>query len=1290
MTATPLLEEQLGVWYAQRLAPDSPAFNTGQVLFLEGRLDVAALERAVAMLGAEAEALRLRFDETPQRPCQIAGAPAPQLAHRSLEGADDAAAMAAFEAEARVPFDLAAGPAAAFTLWRLGPSRHALTQKLHHLIADGYANLLVTNRLAALYGAQAAGRDPGRPLAPLSRRAEADAAWQADPRRAAERDWWHARLDGMGAVGSPSGQEARPAGPWFHRSELALPPGVSARLCALAERAGIGWPDALTALCAAYLARFSPDRDCVPGIPLMNRMGPKAARVLASLVNILPWRAPLDPQAPLPDWLAAAGADLALLRRHGRYRGESLRRETGRLGGGRRLYGPLINVLPFEPCPRIEGLDTRLEILGAGAVEDMTICFRGTGVAGLRLQVDTNPGLYCAAATAAHAERLRAFLTAAAGAERLADLPSLTPAEHRAHVETRNRTAHPVPATTLAALIAQGLAEEPERPAVVFGDTVLSRAELDRRSLALAADLAARGAGPGTRVAVALPRSADLIVALLGVLRAGAAYVPLDPEDRSARSRDMLERAAPELVLAERGYAPDGLPVLSPADWPAAPRQALPAGPAPDDPAYLLYTSGSTGRPKGVVVSHDAIVNRLLWMRDAYAIGAGDRILQKTPATFDVSVWEFFLPAISGATLVVAPPGAHRDPRALAGLIRQAGVTVAHFVPSMLALFLDVPEARGLRLRHVFASGEALPADLARAFHERIAARLHNLYGPTEAAVDVTFREATGTETGASVPIGRPVWNTRTYVLDDALRPVPDGVPGRLFLAGRQLAQGYHGQPELTAERFLPDPFHPGERMYDTGDIVTADATGALTYLGRADGQVKLNGVRIETGEIEAAALATGTVRQAAAGLWQDAAGSAHLTLWAVPAPGEDAASIRRALTAALPPLLQPGLVACLDALPLSPSGKLDRRALPAPSRTVAARRGLAAGTETLLGRLYGEILGLSDPAGPRTDFFAAGGDSLAAMRLCLAIETETGRDPGLGTLIETPVLSDLARRLDRQAAADHGLGPVLRLPGAGPGTVIAVHPAGGLGWCYRALARELPGLRVIALQSPLLDPGRPDPQSLSQLAADYADLAEDLVPEGPVSLIGWSLGGIIAHAMAAEFEARGRDPGRLCLLDAYPSECWRNEPEPDDGAALRAILAVAGFDPEAHRDLQDVAAVLGFLAARGHPLAALPPQAAAGVIRAVRATNRLVRGHREPVIRGTVRHVHARLEHLRTGFAPDLWLPYCGRLETLSLECHHREMIAPAQASRIASFFSAPATHREAQLQTGHKIRTY
>lgn len=1312
--AAPLTEAQAGLWYAQRLDPANPIFNTGHYHDIRGPLDVAAFRRAVDTTVAEADALALRIGEEAEGPVQsLDESLRPWLEVIDLTTLPDPEAAA----RAAMARDMAAAGGerlAAMRLYRLGPQRFFWYQRVHHLAVDAFGAALLARRVARLYAEASrqgpagveAGADP--PLPGFTLALEEDAAYRASSRRAQDAAYWRDALRGLGEVVSlsplPPAAQAGASAHFVHRHAMPIGQEVEARLQQLAAEADIPWPDVLAALIGAYCQRHAGAEESVVGIAFMARLGSRAARVPAMLMNVLPLRLRLDETAPFGTVLAEVARQLTRLRRHGRYRGEQIRRDLGRLGGGRRLHGPIINLLPFEERLVLPGLAAELHILGTGPVEDITFNIRG-GAAGLRLEIEANPTLYEAADLAGHAARLRHFLGAALAAPSLAvpslaapflaEVPTVTPGEAEWLVHGLNATAHPLPETTLAALIEGRMADSPEAVAVLEpGGRRLSYAALQERSAGLAEALRRRGIGRGDLVAVMLDRSLELMIALVAVLRAGAAYLPLDaghPPERVAR---VLASARPALALAPAAapHLAGHMPLLPPEDWPRFPTRPLPPGPAPQDAAYAIFTSGSTGEPKGAVIGHRAIVNRLEWMRAQYGIGAADRILQKTPATFDVSVWEFFLPLLSGATLVMAPPGAHRDPAAMAALIRSEGITTAHFVPSMLAAFLAEPASRGLSLARVFCSGEELTAALRDRFHATLRADLHNLYGPTEAAVDVSHWNAGPEDRSSPVPIGFPVWNTRLYVLDERLRPVPPGVTGHLFIAGVQLAEGYLGQPALTAQAFIPDPFHPGQRMYRTGDLARLRRDGAIVFLGRSDQQLKLRGLRIEPGEIEAALSASPMVAQARVIARQDGSGEKRLVAYLVPGPAYDPAALRAHVAARVPDYMVPAAFVALDALPVNSSGKLDRAALPQPEFGGTAGRAPQTATEMRLAGLFAEVLGLPR-VGAEEDFFELGGHSLLAVTLARRLRESFGRDPGLGAIFENPTVARLAPLMEGTGEADHGLGALIRLrrqhgQDETRPPLFTIHPAGGIAWCYATLARALsPGRDVYGLQAPQLEGAAP-PDSLEALAARYVETILPAAGEGPVHLLGWSVGGIIAQAMAARLQALGHRVGLLALLDAYPSDCWRAEPEPDEAAALRALLAIAGHDPEAHPELRDRAAVVAFLRRGGSPLGQLPGSVLDGVVRVVEGNNRLVRAHHHTRYDGPALHVRAALDHAGRDIRPEFWAPYVGRLEVIDIPALHAELPGAAATSRIAPLLAAAMTRREAPAESGARDR--
>ncbi|MDX6805087.1 amino acid adenylation domain-containing protein [Terrihabitans rhizophilus] len=1284
----PLTDAQEGLWTAQRLEPDNPIYNTGQMVELDGPLDRAAFARAVETALVEAEALRVRMVEASGGVLQQVQSGGFELCLVDLSGEKDAEAIA----RARISADMARSldPArdrlAAETLYVVSPDRHLWHQQIHHAVIDGFGTALLTARIAELYAALVENREPGAALPPYGPVVADAEVYARSEKRAMDRAFW---LETLAAAPDVIGMASGTAltGPTFHRAAATLPAEAEEALHALSREARLPWPDVLVALTGAYVRRHTGAEEAIIGVPSMNRMGSAAARVPCMAMNVLPLRIGGDESLPVREFAALAAKALLKARRHGRYRSEQLRRDLGLVGGGRRLFGPLINVLPFEQRLDLPGVSARVTALGTGPVDDITFTFRaGAGGRALTLEVDANPGLYTAEGVAAHARRLAAFVAAGLEARTLAEVPIATPDEARHLIHAVNATEHEVPRTTLVALIEKVMAAHPEAGALETAEEVLSYGDLDRRSMAMARRLALMGVRRGNVVAVGLRRSADFVLTLLAILRAGAAYLPLDIEHPPERIATIVTSAAPRLLVTDAGsglLVPEGTLVVTPDFADVHDRIALDP-PGPDDAAYVIYTSGSTGTPKGVVVEHDAIVNRLEWMRTVYGIGPADRVLQKTPATFDVSVWEFFLPFLSGATLVVAPHGAHKDPEWLAEVIRAHGVNVLHFVPSMLQAFLAEPAAAGIPLRLVFCSGEELPAATRDRFHALIDAELHNLYGPTEAAVDVTHWPATRDDRSVPVPIGYPVWNTAMYVLDGSLRPVPAGVAGDLYIAGRQLARGYLGRPDLTAERFLPDPYRPGGRMYKTGDLAHWRDDGALVFLGRSDHQIKIRGLRIELGEIEAVLAGAPGVGQVAVIAREDRPGDQRIVAYVVP---RDAAgdALRKAAAARLPDYMMPTAFIGLDELPVTANGKLDRRALPAPEVTTAAGRAAESPTEQAVAALFAEVIGLDGTVGADDDFFDLGGHSLLAAELMLRLRADWHQRIGLGALFEHSTVARLAAFLDTLAGEDpeagQGLGsPIpLRRGDANVPALFAVHPAGGLSWCYSRLARALPpGRAVWGLQSVGIDPDAATPDTLDAMAASYVAEMRAVQPIGPYHLVGWSIGGIIAHAIAQQLEADGEQVGVVAMLDAYPADRWRLRPAPEANSALKALLHIAGHDPSELDGPLTREAVLGFLAKSGHPLALLGERALEGVVRVVDSNNRLVRGHHHGKIASRVLYFRAALDHAGEDLHPEQWAPYVAALDVHDVPALHPHLVGPEATALIAPVLATALVKRD------------
>nr|APD71949.1 non-ribosomal peptide synthetase 2 [Streptomyces sp.] len=1282
VTELPLTAAQSGMWYAQALDPLSPAQNTAECLEIDGKVDPELFAAALRQVVAEADSLRVRVEDTPDGPRQhIAGTVELPLTVRDLRGAKDAEeqAEAWMRADLTEPFDLAAGPLFRHALFRVGERRWLWYQRIHHLVMDGFGYSLLVRRTAEVYSALARGDRPGpRTFRALADLVADDAEYRSSEAFAADRAHWAQAFADRPEAPRLAGRGALPSRT-FRRRTTYLPPRTTEGLRGLAARCRATWPDVLIAAQALYTSRATAQSDVVLGLPMMGRMGSVALRVPGMVMNVLPLRLTVSPDATFAELVRQVVLGIREVRRHQRYRYEDIRRDLGLLGEMRGLVGPLVNVMPFDYGVDFAGAPTRARNLSAGPVDDLTVnIYDRTDGHGLRIDHDGNPALYEDAELAAHQERFLHLLDRLATTD--AQLPLAahgiaTPAEHALVVEEFNHTDRKLPPTTLIGPIESRAARTPDATALVYGDTALTYAELNAQANRLARHLQTLGARPGAVVAVSVPRSVELIVSLLAVLKAGAAYLPLDPDYPEQRLTYMLQDAAPVCAVTDRaGRLPedtgtplvvlDGLDV-STHSWVNPPRALTPT-----DPAYVIYTSGSTGRPKGVVVPHAAIYNRLRWMQHAYGLGAEDRVLQKTPSSFDVSVWEFFWPLRQGATLVVAEPGGHKDPVYLARLIREQAVTTCHFVPSMLQVFLAEADATACEsLRRVFCSGEALPRETANAFGRTLpGARLHNLYGPTEAAVDVTYHACAPQGTGP-VPIGRPVWNTRLYVLDAALQPCPPGIPGELYLAGVQLADGYLNRAELTASRFVADPFGPsGSRMYRTGDLARWTEQGEVEYLGRTDHQVKLRGQRIELGEIEAALAAQDGVDGACALVLDD-------RLVGYVTGGADPAAVRAALARELPEHMVPAAVVALDAFPLSPNGKLDRRELPAP--VFAGGEGTrrpASPREEALTRLFAEVLGV-EQAGPDDAFFDLGGTSLLAVRLVARVREELGAELTIGSLFEAPTPAALAARLDSVAttsASGDALDVVLRLRAeGGRPPLFAFHPAGGISWCYAGLSARLgPGQPVYGIQARGLVHDEPLPSTLQEEAADYVERIREVQADGPYRLLGWSVGGILAHTVAVLLQEAGEEVELLALLDAFPAEQWRERPAPEEGDALTAVLRMAGFDRTDERTKDDV---LATLRRAGSPLAGLGDHTLSKIVDIVPNHARMMREHQHRSYEGDLLFFTAAAPRAEDWLTREAWRAHVtGAVVNHDLDCTHPQLMRDRHLDDIAAHLAA------------------
>ncbi|RPT94566.1 non-ribosomal peptide synthetase, partial [Pseudomonas aeruginosa] len=996
----PLSHAQQRMWFLWKLEPESAAYHLPSVLHVRGVLDRAALQQAFDWLVLRHETLRTRFEEVDGQARQTILANMPlRIVLEDCAGASEATLRQRVAEEIRQPFDLARGPLLRVRLLALAGQEHVLVITQHHIVSDGWSMQVMVDELLQAYAAARRGEQPT--LAPLTLQYADYAAWHRawldSGEGARQLDYWRERLGAEQPVLELPADRVRPAqaSGRGQRLDMALPVSLSEELLACARREGVTPFMLLLASFQVLLKRYSGQSDIRVGVPIANRNRAEVERLIGFFVNTQVLRCQVDAGLAFRDLLGRVREAALGAQAHQDLPFEQL---VDALQPERNLsHSPLFQVMYNHQSgerqdAQVDGLHIESFAWdGAAAQFDLALDTWETPD-GLGAALTYATDLFEARTVERMARHWQNLLRGMLENPQASvdSLPMLDAEERYQLLEGWNATAAEYPLQRgVHRLFEEQVERTPTAPALAFGEERLDYAELNRRANRLAHALIERGVGADRLVGVAMERSIEMVVALMAILKAGGAYVPVDPEYPEERQAYMLEDSGVELLLSQSHLK---LPLaqgvqridLDQADaWLENHAENNPAielnG---ENLAYVIYTSGSTGKPKGAGNRHSALSNRLCWMQQAYGLGVGDTVLQKTPFSFDVSVWEFFWPLMSGARLVVAAPGDHRDPAKLVELINREGVDTLHFVPSMLQAFLqDEGVVSCTSLKRIVCSGEALSADAQQQVFAKLPqAGLYNLYGPTEAAIDVTHW--TCVEEGKdAVPIGRPIANLACYILDGNLEPVPVGVLGELYLAGRGLARGYHQRPGLTAERFVASPFVAGERMYRTGDLARYRADGVIEYAGRIDHQVKLRGLRIELGEIEARLLEHPWVREAAVLAVDGRQLVGYVVLESEGGDWREALAAH--LATSLPEYMVPAQWLALERMPLSPNGKLDRKALPAPEVSVA-QAGYSAprnAVERTLAEIWQDLLGV-ERVGLDDNFFSLGGDSIVSIQV--------------------------------------------------------------------------------------------------------------------------------------------------------------------------------------------------------------------------------------------------------------------------------------------------------------------
>ncbi|KAF0210202.1 MAG: dhbF [Methylocystaceae bacterium] len=1294
----PALPLQEGLLFHARLGVQASRYNAISRFDFEGPLDVERLKDALEMLlrrhpqlaavfdvqqGAALQILPLLDEGSslrhwPWKRCNLDACDEQQQVDEldRLERAELDQDFLGAEAQERMM--------AQATLVRLAGDRHVLVICSHHLIGDGWSSTIMLRELLGAYA--------GHALPPLT------PDYPTVVRRLTSRDPAPARLAWREALQGVAPtllfEDTKRFGA-IHELPLNLRPGFLEELEALRRSRGLTLNTLMQGVWGAFLATMTGRNDVVFGSPMSGRSeaieGVEAH--IGLFTNTLPVRLRLRPDQPLLEQLAhVQQRQIRLLEHDGVGLGE-----IQRLCGVSNLFDTLLVVENYPEDANLFAADFGgLRCVGARnrGYTHYPLTLMVLPGRELELRLEYREGVKEPERIARRVTRLLEQIVDRPDAP-LSAMDVLLPEERDllARVNATKVANYP---STLCELLADQAQCTPDAIALVDGDHALSYREVRRQVTALARNFAATGVTTGDIVAIALPRSVRLVIALMAAQEAGAAYLPLDTSYPEERLAYMVQDARPRLIVTTRDlqerFEQLGASLVYDELSDCLNEDSLKSviRPSPEDAAYVIYTSGSTGRPKGVTVSHKAIVNRLRWMQHEYRLTADDVVLQKTPSSFDVSVWEFFWPLMTGARLVVAPPEAHRDPRALLRLIEDHQVSVIHFVPSMLATFVATAKsesgqaADSSSLRLIFCSGEALSKELARSYETLFSAPLHNLYGPTEAAVDVTYQRACGigaddAAEAASVPIGRPVWNTGLRVLDGWLRPTPVGVAGELYLSGVQLADGYLNRPSLTASRFLADPFADGERMYRTGDIVRWLANGAVEYLGRADDQIKIRGQRIELGEIESVLLEQPGVAQAAViarATGERVGGGAderQLVGYVVPSRDTelDGEALRSALLRRLPGHMTPTSVICLKEFPLNASGKLDRKALPAPGNGLQRQgRKPLPGIETTLSEIFARVLGI-DEVNADDDFFALGGHSLLAMQLAAALETEFKTPVSVGEVIVNSSVERLARALfDEQAGEERkaGFGEVLHLRSGDDAPLICIHPASGFSWQFSVLTRYLQSdSPVIGLQSPRPNGVIAVCDTMDEVCKRHLETIRKVQPRGPYRLLGYSLGGVVAQAIAVRLVEEGDVVDFLGLLDTYPPEIqdWSRPPTEDEENEIEKERALF---MNASKDALDSA------------LAKEKAEMFGNIMRNYEDSVRLLSTARTARYPGAATLFVAR-RTLPPGMdVQETWRPYVGQLNVVDLDCAHTDIVSPRSLQALGPILNDLLRDREAR----------
>lgn len=1030
-TRLPLTEAQSSIWFAQQLDPSSPIYNTAEYIEIFGDINPDTFEHALEKVIFETESLFTRFGEDEKGPYQIV-VPFKEMPFHYIDVSTEQdpreQAIRWMKEEFSHPVNLERDSIFTEALLKLSSNHYIWYQRIHHIAIDGFGAKLIIQRVANAYSDIINGQPyGGKPFDPISKVLELDRKYKESEQYRVDQQYWREQFkDGPTVVGMKD--HIANAQHSFLRNSIQWSLASTTQLKKSAHDLHTNWYELMVATVALYIHRLTGTNDIILGYPVLNRPSIDVMNIPTMMMNMIPLRLTLQADMQLSQLFEHVREVIKESMAHHRYRHEVLRRDLKLLGEHKRLFGPIINIMPFNNDLRFGSARGVTYNLGNGPVDDFTINLHDIEGIGFRMDFDANPSLYSIDELKSHQQRFIHLLKKVVShqkEQRLGSIHILLADEYQQLLEERNQTVQALPHDGFLHVFEKQVLETPNAKAVICGDEQLNYHELNQCANRLAHYLLAQGVKAEDYVAITLNRSIDMLVCLLAVLKTGAAYLPIDPEYPDERVAHMLKNTKPICILtnieAQRArFIQQFTNHVIVIDDPRTKNLLLNASSfnlhkhvSCMHPAYIIYTSGSTGEPKGVVVTLDSLNNVLFSMRNKMPITANDRMLAVTTVSFDISALELFLPLICGARIVIAEKDVNKDPAAIANLIKEHNVTMMQATPTLWQM-LAANQPHSVRGMKVLVGGEALPGQLASTL-KNLNCKTTNLYGPTETTI-WSMLSNVNDEQKQTPSIGQPIWNTEVYVLDSCLQPVPAGAIGELYISGRGLARGYNNRPALTAERFIANPYGaPGSRMYRTGDLVRWNENGTLDYIGRVDYQIKLRGFRIETSEIEEILMKHNSVEKAVVQIGTDHAGSQRLVAYIVQGQHTvfNEMEIRSYISNYLPSYMIPSIFIVIKEMPLTPNGKLDRNALPKPEFTMKVEtRKPRTPQEEMLCKLFSETLQIPE-IGIDDNFFEMGGHSILAVQLINLIREVLGKNMTIAKLFEYPTVAQLVAQLE-------------------------------------------------------------------------------------------------------------------------------------------------------------------------------------------------------------------------------------------------------------------------------------